>query len=406
MHGSDGLIMSKKISIGMAIVLMLLAVLITFQLTFVGLNNKYRAQLNELSAGLEAFEKLAAVDEIVRTLYIGDIDEEELSDMIIRGYIAGTGDKYAYYLDRTQFAEFVSDNSAEMQGIGVFVIAGSDAIEIINVMPESPALEAGLEPGDLIIAVGGESVASIGYNSALNRLKGEAGTPAEFTVYRDGKELDFSIERGYVNEQTVMSHIYEADKSIGIVKILSFDKKTATQFKAACDDLIKSGVKRFVFDVRYNPGGDLEAICDVLDYLLPEGPMVRIKDGSGKEEVRTSDASELDVPMTVLINSNTASAAELFASALQDYKKATLVGETTFGKGTVQRIISLPDGTGIGISNSMYYPPYSDNFEDVGVIPDVACEMDESVADKNIYKITDAEDTQLQKAIEILNGAK
>ncbi len=398
--------MSKKISISMAIVLMLLTVLITFQVTFVALNNKYRAQLNELTAGMEAFEKLAAVDSIVRSMYIGEIDEEYLSDMIIRGYIAGTKDKYGYYLDREQFAELMADNSAEMQGIGVYVIMSESAIEIINVMPESPALEAGLEPGDLIIAVAGKSVAELGYNNALSRLKGEAGTTADFTILRDGERIEYSITRGYVNEQTVMYHAYEPDPTIGIVKILSFDGGTPKQFKAACEELMKGGVTRFIYDVRYNPGGDLESICEILDYLLPEGPMIRIVEGSGKEEVRTSDAKQLDFPMCVLVNDNTASAGELFASALQDYDKAELVGITTYGKGTVLRIISLPDGTGLGISNSMYYPPFSDNYEGVGVIPDVVCEMDESLANKSIYKISDTEDTQLQKAIEVLNGAE
>ena len=220
--------MSKKISLGLAIVLMLLSVLVTFQFTFIALNNKYREELSELTAGMEAFEKLAAVDSIVRQLYIGEIDEEYLTDMVIRGYIAGTGDKYAYYLDKEQFAELMADNSAEMQGIGVYVIMTDDAIEIINVMPDSPALEAGLEPGDLIIAVGDETVASLGYNNALSRLKGEAGTVAEFTVLRGSTTIDYSIKRGYVNEQTVMSHVYAADATIGIgSRLLEFPDKVS-----------------------------------------------------------------------------------------------------------------------------------------------------------------------------------
>ena len=160
-----------------------------------------------------------------------------------------------------------------------------------------------------------------------------------------------------------------------------------------------------MFDVRYNPGGDLESITEILDYLLPEGPIVRIVDADGNEDVRYSDASELDMPMCVLVNSSTASAAELFSSALQDYDKAELVGTVTYGKGTMQTIIRLADNTGLGISYRMYNPPYSDNYEGVGVQPDYVVEMDEGVADKNIYKITDAEDTQLQKAIELLTQA-
>ena len=397
--------MSKKISIGTAVILMLLAVLVTFQLTFMALSNKYQSELNELTVSQDMYAKLAAVDELYRTLYIGDIDEKTLTDNLIRGYVLGTGDKYAYYLDEEQFAEMMASNNAELQGIGIMVIYQNDLIEIISVMPDSPALEAGLEPGDIIAFVDGESVAELGYTAAVNRLQGEAGTLAEFTVQRGDELIDFSIERGYVNEQSVMYHVYEPDPTIGIVKILSFNLGTPEQFKSACEELIAGGVTKFVFDVRYNPGGDLESITEILDYLLPEGPIVRIVDAEGNEDVRYSDASELDMPMCVLVNSSTASAAELFSSALQDYDKAELVGTVTYGKGTMQTIIRLADNTGIGISYRMYNPPYSDNYEGVGVQPDYVVEMDESVADKNIYKITDAEDTQLQKAIELLTQA-
>ncbi len=397
--------MSKKISIGTAVILMLLAVLVTFQLTFVALSNKYQSELNELTISQDMYAKLAAVDELYRTLYIGEIDEKTLTDNLIRGYVLGTGDKYAYYLDEEQFAEMMASNNAELQGIGIMVIYQNDMIEIISVMPDSPALDAGLEPGDIIAYVDGDSVAELGYTAAVNRLQGEAGTLAEFTVQRGDELIDYSIERGYVNEQSVMYHVYEPDPTIGIVKILSFNLGTPEQFKSACEELIAGGVTKFVFDVRYNPGGDLESITEILDYLLPEGPLVRIVDADGNEDVRYSDASELDMPMCVLVNSSTASAAELFSSALQDYDKAELVGTVTYGKGTMQTIIRLADNTGIGISYRMYNPPYSDNYEGVGVQPDYVVEMDESVADKNIYKITDAEDTQLQKAIELITQA-
>lgn len=396
--------MSKKISIGTAIVLMLLAVLVTFQLTFIALNNKYRAELSDLAASEDMYSKLSQVDDLYRSLYIGTIDEEQLTDYLIRGYVAGTGDKYAYYLDKEQFAEMMADNAGEMQGIGVYVIYQNNVIEIISVMPDSPALEAGLQPGDLVVAVEGVSVEELGYTTAVNKMKGEAGTVANFTILRDGVTRDYSIKRGYVNEQTVMSRVYSEDSTVGIIKIVSFDKKTPEQFKAACEELLSGGCTRLVFDVRYNPGGDLDAITAVLDYLLPEGPIVRIVDAEGKEEVISSDAEELDVPMVVLCNGSTASAAELFSCALQDYGKAELVGTQTYGKGTMQTIIRLPDNTGLGISYRMYDPPYSENYEGKGVTPDYEVELDESLADKNIYKITDAEDNQLKRAVEVLDG--
>ena len=162
-------------------------------------------------------------------------------------------------------------------------------------------------------------------------------------------------------------------------------------------------MKKLIFDVRYNPGGDLRSIVSILDYLLPEGPIVRITDKDGNVvETYESDADSLDLPMCVLTNGSTASAAELFTSALKDYKKATVVGTNTYGKGTVQTVIGLPDGSGIGISYRLYNPPFSDNYEGVGIAPDYEVEPDKSLEGKNIYKITDSEDNQLQKAVEIL----
>lgn len=396
--------MSKKISIGVALIIILLTAVITFQVTYVALNNKYKNELNELNQAQQLYEKLAYVDSLYRSLYIGEIDDETLVDETIRGYVYGTGDKYAYYLDREQYADLVSDTNAEMQGIGVYVIYQNNLLEVISVMPDSPALEAGVESGDIIAYVGDESVAELGYTEAVSRLKGEADTYVEFTVIRGEEMLDFKIKRGYVNEQTVMSRVLDGDSTVGVVKILSFDLGTPDQFKEACETLIEGGVEKLIFDVRYNPGGDLRAIVDVLDYLLPEGPIVRITDGDGNVvETYESDANELDVPMCVLVNGSTASAAELFTSALMDYDKATVIGTNTYGKGTVQTVIGLPDGSGIGISYRLYNPPFSDNFEGIGIAPDVEVELDEALANKNIYKITDSEDNQLQKAVEIIN---
>ena len=375
--------MSKKFSIGTVIVLMVLAVVLTFQITYVNVSNTYSAILDEAATSVAMYDKLAGVDAIYRSLYIGDIDDEALSDMIIRGYIAGTGDKYAYYLDREQWKANTTDISADMVGIGVYVINSSDYIEVISVMPDSPALEADIRPGDIIAYVGGDSVAELGYNAAVARMLGEEGTKAEFTVLRDGELIDFSV---------------------GIIKILEFDYGTAEQFISAYNELIGKGVTRMVFDVRYNPGGELESVCNVLDFILPEGPIIRIVDAEGNEEVEYSDAECVTIPMAVLVNGSTASAGELFASALKDYGVAELIGTVTYGKGTMQRLIELPDATGFAVSYRMYCPPFSDCYEGVGVNPDYVCELDEALLDKNIYKITDAEDNQLMCAVEVLNG--
>ncbi len=397
--------MSKKISVGIALVLMLLVAVLTFQITFVSLNSKYSKTVDELTKGMDVYTKLADIDSMYREYYIGEIDEKELNDYVMRGYIAGTGDKYAYYLSAEEFADMMSDTNAEFVGVGVRVIWVDNSIEVVNVMPDSPALEAGIMPGDFVVAVEGVSVAELGYNESINRMLGEEGTTANFTVYRNGENIDFSIVRAKINETTVMSRVHEEDPTIGIIQIIEFDLGTPEQFKAACDELTAQGVTRFVFDVRNNPGGNLTAICEVLDYILPEGPLVHIKYKDGTSRTIGSDKTQIVTPCVVLINGSTASAGELFASAIKDYNRGALVGTVTYGKGTMQNIIELSDGSGFGISTALYYPPYSDNYEGIGVTPDYPCEMSEEAANINIYKLTDTEDTQLVKAVEVLNSA-
>ena len=403
--------MKKKISVGASIVLVLLAALLTFQVTFTVMSVKHREEMTAAYAHLESFNKLLEVDAMYRNLYVKDLDEDELIDGILAGYVMGSGDRFGAYYPAEEFQTYMDSLNGDMQGIGVNVIWSADygAIEIINVMPDSPALEAGVEPGDLIVYVGDEmeSVADLGYYGALAKLQGKAGTTAVFTVAR-GKHYEetvsFSILRGYVTEQTVMYHVYALDSTVGVVKITGFDRATPGQFFHAVQTLLAGGCTRLVVDVRNNPGGELQAICSVLDYLLPSGPVIRTVDRDGNEEVvYYSDAKALDVPMAVLVNENTASAGELFCSALQDYDKAVIVGTQTYGKGSMQTIRQLSDGSGLSVTYRYYCPPFSDNYDGVGVAPDVVVEPAGAMLEKNIYKITDEEDNQLQAAVAELN---
>ena len=403
--------MNKKISVGASIVLVLLAVLLTFQVTFTVMSVKHREEMAAAYAHLEGFGKLLEVDAIYRNLYVKDVDGDELMDGILAGYVMGSGDRFGAYYPAEEFQSYMDSLNGDMQGIGVNVIWNAEygAIEIINVMPDSPALDAGVEPGDLIIYVGDEmeSVADLGYYGALTKLQGKAGTTAVFTVARGKhyeKTVSFSILRGYVTEQTVMYHVYALDSTVGVVKITGFDRATPNQLFAAVQDLLDGGCTRLVVDVRNNPGGELQGICSVLDYLLPYGPVIRTIDRDGNEEViYRSDAKALDVPMAVLVNENTASAAELFCSALQDYEKAVIVGTQTYGKGSMQTIRQLSDGSGLSVTYRYYCPPFSDNYDGVGVTPDVVVEPAGAMLEKNIYKITDEEDNQLQAAVAELN---
>lgn len=413
--------MSKKVSVLTLVVTLIIAVTVVCMLTFTLLSDYYRGRMagiyeenNQISdnSGVSNYlDKIYTVDAIFNKYSYFDLDEDEIVDGMLKGYAYGTGDKYAEYYNVEEYAEMRESSNGEMQGIGISIIENTEygVIEVINVMPDSPALEAGVEPGDLIVSVGtgdnAESVSELGYYPAVAKLQGKAGTVCEFTVARGEnykEKVEFSIERGYVTEVSVLYHVYEPDKTIGIIKIVEFNGETPNQFFAALEELQKEGVTKFVFDVRYNPGGDLNAICSVLDYLLPEGPIIRTRDKAGNEETISSDANEFTAPMTVLCNGSTASAAELFTSALKDYKKATIIGEQTYGKGSMQSIIPLTDGSGVKLTTRMYFPPFSEGYDGVGITPDIEIAQDEALKGKNIYKITDEEDVQLRKAVSVL----
>ncbi len=414
----------------------LLGCLITFQGTYITLYNRYEDKLtaqslqqntaqNQTSANQgsqggspklessgfldQAMAKLEEIDYIYRNYYIGDMDDQALLDMVMEGYVAGTGDDYAAYYNKEDFEYFMTDLDGEMAGIGISVIYNTEyqVIEVISVMPDSPALEAGIEVGDFIIYVGEEkeAVSVIGYNMAVSKLQGLVDTEAVFTVARGEnyeEQVEYRIMRRKITEQTVMYHVYEPDNSIGVIKITSFDGKTPEQFVAAVEDLTGNlGCEKLIIDLRYNPGGELSSIVTTLDYIVPKGPIIRIFDASGKQvDGYNSEATELNIPMAVVVNGSTASAAELFTSTVRDYDKATIVGTTTYGKGCMQTTIPLTNGGAVSVTYRMYSPPFSDNYHGIGIIPDVEVELDEALEGKNIYKITDWEDNQLAAAAE------
>ncbi|MBQ2279287.1 MAG: PDZ domain-containing protein [Clostridia bacterium] len=425
--------MSKKLTIGAAAAVTALCCLATFQGTCLFMQNKLEGKFIEnavLSSGTtasgsgnsvslvlggsqkeedfltRATNKLAEVDALYRNYYIGELDDEKLIDSLIAGYVLGTGDDYAAYYNEEGFKSFMQDMEGEMAGIGVNVIYNTDyrLIEVLNVTPNSPADKAGVMPGDLVVTVGEEkeSVAELGYQPSINKLRGVIGTTAVFSVLRGenySEVVDFEIVRDKITEQTVMSHVYGPDSSIGVIKITNFDATTPVQFVKAVETMQQQGCSKLIIDLRYNPGGELSSIVTTLDYILPEGPVIRIFDADGKEvKAYYSEATELNMPMAVLVNSSTASAAELFTSAVRDYNKATIVGVTTYGKGCMQTTVPLSDNSAVSITYRMYNPPFSDNYHGVGIVPDVIVELDEALLTKNVYKITDEEDNQLAAA--------
>lgn len=405
----------KKISVGAAILIAVAAIFITFQITYVTIGAGYSKRLSDLKAQYSKFDKLLEVDDIIESSFLWDFDSDEAMDNMLRAYLNSLGDKYSYYMSSSEFESLMSEMNSEVTGIGIKVVYDADrgVMDIISVVEGSPAEEVGVLPGDALYSVEGNLISEIGYYEALSLMKGAAGTSVSFAVYRGEESIDFTAERRVMTEKTVSYHIYKeqdgSDTDIGIIEISEFDVNTSEEFKAAVSALMGSGAKKLIFDVRNNPGGELESILKTLDYLLPKGPLINIEDANGKIETRYSDDSYLDCEVAVLVNENTASAAELFSSALQDYTKngqynAKLIGTTTYGKGIMQTVIKLSDGSGISLTYRKYNPPYSENYHGVGVKPDYEVELSDEAKQINFYKLNDYNDNQLQYAVRLLTG--
>ncbi|MBE6718965.1 MAG: S41 family peptidase [Ruminococcaceae bacterium] len=398
----------KKISIPLFLFVCVFLVIITFQITYLSVMQKCREEIAAVNSNKkETWEsKLESIDELTRKYFLKEISLEKLEDVLPAAYIAALGDKYTYYMTKEEYEAFSANNNAEMQGIGVNIVYNSeyDAIEVVSVMSNSPALAGGVKAGDLICVVEGKKVAEIGYYESLEVMLGKAGSVANFSVMRKENDefvsIDFSIERGFIVEETVNYWLH--GENIGVIRIDSFDKGTPKQFKTAVDELLKQGADRFVFDVRYNPGGDLNSITEILDMLLPKGPIIRIIDRYGNETAISSDENELKYPMAVITNGSTASAAELFTSALRDYKKAIIVGEKTYGKGTMQSVFGLSDGSAVCMTTQTYCPPISESYDGIGILPDVEVFLDEEYSNTSIYKLSYEQDRQLKTAVEEL----
>ena len=425
--------MTKKIPVWLTAVFLILAVVITFELTviFGGTFSRYEPEVTlpvvtdetpETTAPEEekepSFEEqlFSRVNEKVNTIlslytnyFVGDINIDDVVEGAAEGIVAYIGDKYGDYHTKEEYEALMQGYSGEFAGIGVSIIYNSEygAIEILQVMNNSPALEAELLPNDLIVAVGGESVLSLGYNEAINRIRGEIGTEVTLTIAR-GKDyeevFDVTITRRTVEEESVTYETIEVDtlyRPLAYIRILDFNHLSAEQFIDAMAEGSADKVHGYIIDLRNNGGGELNSVLTMLDALLPEGPIVRIQYKDGSEKVYESDKSAFKGIFTVLVNDNTASAAELFVSALRDYGKAIVVGENTYGKGTVQTIMQLADGDALRISTSMYLPPFTDNFEGIGIAPDIEATLPEEFKNVNLFKLSHKDDTQLQAAINL-----
>ena len=349
---------------------------------------------------------------------IDETDQSEVTDLLCESYLAAAGDKYAYYMNPEAYAEYSSDMTGNYVGIGVQVTNDAVAriITVTAVFPDTPAYEAGVLAGDTIEAVGDTPASTISFAELVNRIRGEEGTEVTVTFGRGGETYTRTMTRRTVVQVTASSSILPGTPKIGVITITEFDQTTAPQFKAARSALLDEGVDGLIFDLRNNPGGLLSSILAVLDYMVPDGtPLAGYEyyDGSVEGDVANSRRYDgtttdhvlpADLPVAVLCNQHTASAGELFTCAMQDYGKeglldVTIVGTVTYGKGTMQTMVNLGSGCATTISFAMYNPPYSGNYEGIGVTPDLPVELSEEAQNKSIWALTPEEDLQKQAAI-------
>lgn len=348
--------------------------------------------------------KLDRLENLIQERYIGEADGEAMEDAAAAAMVKATGDRWSYYIPASQYEAHKEQSENAYVGIGITIQQAEDGSGFLIVMvnQNGPAQEAGIQVNDLLIAVEDQDIREMTADQVRELIRGEAGTKVSLTVMRQGEHQTLAVERRRI-ESAVATGQMLAD-GIGLVKISNFDERCASESIAAVQKLQQEGAKKIIFDVRNNPGGYAEELVKLLDYLLPEGDLFRSVSYDGTEKVDTSDADCLDMPMAVLINGSSYSAAEFFAAALQEYQAATIVGEPTVGKGVYQTTISLGDGSAVALSTGKYFTPKGNSLTDVGVIPDVRVDVDEETAEKIYYgTLGYADDLQIQAAIQVLN---
>lgn len=356
-------------------------------------------------------EKLSQIEDLVDELYLFEdqIEPDKGEAGVYQGFIFGLNDPYAAYYTPEELASFMDETKGTYCGIGAMVSQDvrTQISTIVRVFEGSPAEEAGILPGDVIYKVDGELMAGVDLTLLVNNyVKGEEGSQVAITVYREdtGEYVDLTVTRRFIDVQTVSGKMLE--DGIGYVSVIEFDEVTAKQFKDKIEDLRGQGMERLIIDLRDNPGGELNTVVSMADYLIGDGGRIlTISDKYGNEEIyKAEDGHSLDIPMVVLVNENSASASEVLTGALKDYDAATVVGTQTFGKGIVQSLIPLSDGSAVKLTTSHYYTPGGLDIHGKGISPDVEVELGDEA--KRMAVLPQELDNQLQKGIEVIKDIR
>ena len=360
---------SKKRALIYSIILVIVTIICTsmFQIT---LGNKVIISKN-LYELYSKYDKLLGLENVIESEYYQKVSEEDLIDGALKGLFEGLNDPYSQYYTSDEFQTLKEQTSGSFVGIGVYIGVNSenDKITIISPIEGSPAQKSGIKSGDVVVKVNRKSIESKTVDEVIKQIKGKENTTVNLTVERDGKEIDFDITRKTIVTKSVSSEVKE--DNIGYLRITSFDENTYKEFKENLSNLKEKGIKGLVIDLRDNPCGLLDVCVDIADDLIGEGTIVYTKDNSGKKEYYKSDKNELDMPMAVLINGGSASASEILTAALVDNNKAVAIGETSFGKGLVQSVKGLKDGTGYKLTTAQYFTPNDNYINGKGITPKI-----------------------------------
>lgn len=397
----------RKNRIYKIIMIAAIAVFLTFMVTSISLytyfvNNPISITSKSSSSSKDIAGTLQKYKEIIDKYYLGDVDEEKLKEGAIKGYIEGLGDPYTEYISADEMEDYLSDTMGNFVGIGIYMVKNTEKgkIQVLAPIKGSPAEKAGIQAGDLILTVDGVDYSADEMTIASNKIKGEEGTTVTIEVLRGTETKKYELKREKVKVNQVEGKVLS--NNIGYINFTSFDETTADDFKAKFEEINKQGIKSLIIDLRNNGGGIVDQALQIADYVADKDSVLLYEvDKNNKETVKKAKTDPIiNMPIIILTNENTASASEILAGALKDLGKAKTVGTTTYGKGVIQQILKLSDGSGLKVTIEEYQTPNRNKIHKIGIAPDEEVKLPDSVT--NVLNVTESEDTQLQKAIEML----
>lgn len=397
--------MKREISRGTAAALCVLTAAVSVNVSYALMQRRLEQTLPGYAANDQIYGKLGEIRQLVDQCYVGTYDPQTAVDLACTGYMAGVGDRWSSYMSSEEYDAYMTSFAGQATGIGVYALYEADPLRlrVIEVYPESGAAQAGIQTGDLLLGADEVTLAQDGYDAMLHTLQGEPGTQVTVTFQHAGSgEIETStITRREVEATMVTGRML--DETTGYLYFYNFRQHSEEQFARELDALLEQGAQKLIFDVRNDPGGSVDSLCEILDPLLPEGPIMTLRPKQGEETVYRSDADALDLPIAVLVNDQSISAAEFFAAALQEYGKAVVVGTQTIGKGYSQRTYPLSDGSALHLSDQAYFTPQGRSLIGTGVTPDAVVEMD-AADTAALYFLPPEQDPQLRAARAILEG--